>query len=478
MTLVATFLVNAALSFALSLVLASLLGPDAFGRYAIGLSIATVVNTMLFEWLRLSTTRYQSERAQKERPSIRRTLDATYWIMAAVLAGLTALVLPFGPAGLSRPLLLAASACGLSYGFCEYRMALSRALFREKSYVALAFLRALFGFLLSAGAAQATGDPVLALAGAALAAALPILLVQHSLRAPEARGAPFDAKALARFARYAVPLVAANAVYQLMPLLNRGLLASRDGFVEAGYFALISEIATRLFQNLGTALDIVLFQIAVRIDEQEGREAAERQIARNAGIVAAVTLPAAAGLWIVWPAFEEIFVPRSFRGHLDGCVPFLIPALALYALIQFAVNPYFQLRHRTGPVVSAALVAIGVNLVAALAWPRLPGAPGFALAQFAGLAAGFLTLLSVALVGGARLPWRDLALSALAAAAMAAVLLPTRNLGAPVPTLAGQVVAGGAVYGLLALAFDLCGCRALLAGALARARPVRDARLR
>ena len=89
-----------------------------------------------------------------------------------------------------------------------------------------------------------------------------------------------NAAALARFARYAVPLVAANAVYQLMPLLNRGLLASRDGFVEAGYFALISEIATRLFQNLGTALDIVLFQLAVRIDEAMTRGEVGKQAAR------------------------------------------------------------------------------------------------------------------------------------------------------------------------------------------------------
>ena len=480
MTLVATFLVNAGLSFALSLVLASLLGPDAFGRYAIGLSIAVTINTVLFEWLRLSTSRFQSERAQVETPAIRRTIELTYWLSGAGLAALTAAALAVEPSGgLSRPLLVAAAACGLAYGFCEYRMALARALFRERSYVALAFLRAFFGFVLSAGAAYASGDPVLALAGTAISAILPILIVQHTLRAPPGIAvATFDRTILASFARYALPLIAASALYQFMPLINRSLLAGRDGFVEAGYFALVSELATRLFQNLGAALDIVLFQIAVRADEQQGRAAAERQISRNAAIVAAIVLPAAAGLLVVWPAFEAIFVPQSFRGHLAGSVPYLIPALGLYALIQFAVNPFFQVRRRTGPVVAAALVALAVNVGAILLWPRLPGAPGFALGQLAGLASGFVVLTGLAIAAGARLPWRDLALSAAAAGIMALALMPLRDLGGPAMTLLVQVALGGALYGCLALAVDLCGCREIVARVSGRRPPPEPARIR
>jgi O-antigen/teichoic acid export membrane protein len=478
MTLVATFLVNAGLSFALSLVLAALLGPDAFGRYAIGLSVAVVINTMLFEWLRLSTTRFQSERAQRETPAIRRTLDLAYWMTGAALAALTAVALAFDPpGGLSRPLIAAAAATGLAYGFCEYRMALSRALFRERSYVTLTFSRAFFGFVFSAGVAYAIGDPGLALAATALSAILPILLVQHALRAPPT-SAPFDKKALARFARYALPLIAASALYQLIPLLNRSLLASRDGFVEAGYFALVSEIAIRLFQNLGAALDIVLFQLAVRADEQHGRKEAERQITRNAAIVGAIVLPAAAGLLAVWPAFEALFIPQAFRGHLDGAVPFLVPALALYALIQFSVNPFFQLHHRTGPVVAAAVAAIAVNLVAVLLWPRLSGAGGFALAQLAGLAAGFAVLLGLAIANGARLPMRDTALAATGAMVMGGAILPLRELGSPPLTLLAQVGAGGAIYGVLALAFDLCGCRTLLRNALGQVAKAPKATLR
>ncbi|TDR87147.1 lipopolysaccharide biosynthesis protein [Enterovirga rhinocerotis] len=469
MTLVAIFLVNAGLAFALSLVLASLLGPDAFGRYAIAVSITLVIYTGLFEWLRLSTARFYSRKTQTAARGVRSTLDLAYWVCGAVLGLLSALVIGLGPEpGLSRGLLAAAAFCGLAYGFSEYRLALSRALFLERPYVILAFTRAMLGFLAAAGLAYATREPAYVLGGFALATLLPILLVRGRLADPHAGWRLFERDRLLLFARYAVPLVAASALYQLLPLINRTVLASRDGFTEAGYFALVSELTTRLFQNLGAALDLVLFQLAVRAEEQHGREEAERQVARNAGIIAAIVIPAAAGLWLVWPAFEAIFIPQAFRGHLDGTVPLLVPALAGFALLQYALNPFFQLRHRTAPVVMAALAAVVVNVGVILAWPRLGGSVGFAAAQIAGVAAGLAVLLALAIADGARLPWRDFAVAMGGAAAMTLLLLPTRGLFAPVTALLVQVAAGGGVYLALALAFDLAGCRTLLRQALNR----------
>ncbi|MDB5591321.1 lipopolysaccharide biosynthesis protein [Enterovirga sp.] len=470
MILVAIFLVNAALSFALSLVLASLLGPDGFGRYAIGLAVTLVINTVLFEWLRLSTTRFYSERVRQVEPGVRQTLDRLYLLSGAGLAAATAAALGLAAdLGVPASLLAAAAACGLAYGFCEYRMALARARFLEGPYGLLGLLRALFGFLFAAGAALLTRDPALVLGGAALAALLPILFVTRRLRDPGAAPAGIRRDLLRRFARYGLPLVAATACYQLLPLLNRSLLAGRDGFAEAGYFSLASELATRLFQNLGAALDLVLFQLAVRAEELHGREAGDAQVARNAAVVGAIVLPSAAGLWAVWPSFEALFIPAAFQGRLSDTMGLMIPTLAAFALVQYALNPVFQLRHRTAPVIAAAAAAVLVNVAAVLAWPGLGGAQGFAAAQLAGMACGLAVLCGMAVAAGARLPWRDLALSGLLTAVMAAALWPTRGWALPPAALLPvQVALGGGLYGALALACDLAGLRRAITTRLSR----------
>ncbi|NNM73173.1 lipopolysaccharide biosynthesis protein [Enterovirga aerilata] len=460
MTFVAIFLVNAALSFALSLVVAHLVGPAAFGRYAVALAASVVINTALFEWLRLSTTRFYSERVRSEAPAVGATLDIAYATTAATVTAATALLLVSGAdLGLPAGLLAASAAVGLSVGLFDYRTAQARARFLDRRYAALLLARGGLAFALSTGAAWLWRDPTAVLGGSAMAAVLTLALLRERGRTPHGR---FDRALLARFARYALPLVAASAVYQLLPLLNRSVLAARSGFAEAGYFSLAGEIAVRLFQNLGSALDLALFQLAVRAEERDGAAAGERQTGRNLGMVAAVLLPSAIGLCVVWPNFEAIFVPSEFRGAVAAPMMFAVPAFAAYALVQYGLNPIFQIRHRTAPVIAAALAALAANLAFLFAWPAPAGAGPIAAVQLAGFGAGLAVLAALAIASRALVPWRDLALSAAAASAMGAALWPWRDALPPVPGLAAQVAAGMAIYGALALLLDIAGARSTL----------------
>jgi O-antigen/teichoic acid export membrane protein len=219
--------------------------------------------------------------------------------------------------GLPPALLAAAAAVGLTVGLFDYRTAQARALFLDRRYAALLVARGSLAFGLASGAAWFWRDPSAVLFGSALAALATLALVRERGRRASVSGI-LDRRLLARFAGYALPLVAAGAIYQFLPLLNRSVLAARSGFAEAGYFSLASEVAVRLFQNLGAALDLALFQLAVRAEERDGRDAGEQQIARNLGLLSAVLLPAAVGLAAVWPSFEALFIPAAFRGRLQA----------------------------------------------------------------------------------------------------------------------------------------------------------------
>lgn len=460
MTFALVFLLNACLSFALSLVVAALIGPDAFGRYAVALAVSVVINTALFEWLRLSTTRFVSERVAAEEPDVRATLLACYAGAAALLVLGSILLLALVPdPGLPPTLLAAASGVGLAVGFFDFRTAAARARFRDGRYAALLALRGILAFGLAAAAALVWGEPTAILLGAAAAAIVAMALVRDPWAARSGRP---RRELVAAFARYGLPLVAASAAYQLLPLLNRSVLAGRAGFTEAAYFALAGEIAVRLFQNLGSALDLALFQLAVRAQEAEGDAGGGSQVGRNAGSIAALILPAGTGLCAVWPSFEALFVPPLFRGHVAAAMMLSVPAFVAYALVQYALNPVFQLRRRTGPVIAAALVAVAVDAALLFAWPGALDAVGVAAIQLAALGSALAVLAGLAIRSGAVLPWRDAALSALASALMIAALWPWRTALPPSAGLPLQSLAGAALYGALALAFDIAGARALL----------------
>ncbi len=107
-------------------------------------------------------------------------------------------------------------------------------------------------------------------------------------------------------------------------------------------------------QTVGSALDILLFQIAVRTEREEGPAAAKAQIGTNMGLVLAATLAVSLGVWLVLPSIEATVVPQAFRGPFGEATALLLPGLACYTLAQAAVTPVFQLQKRTWPAVAAA----------------------------------------------------------------------------------------------------------------------------
>ena len=464
MAVIAAFVLNAGLNFVLGLLIAKLLGPADFGRFALATAGAIVLNTILFEWLRLSATRFYSGRVRAEEPWIRGGLDHAYSILGLLLFAAAALCggldLGAGPDGRGA-ILCGTMIAALGIGVFDYHAALARARFDGRLYFGLVAVKNVLAFAMMAGAAWYLPQPAWVLAAAGVSQFLAVLILRGPLRDPASgRRHPRIRDTWRVFALYGLPLIAANAVYQLLPFLNRGTIAAQDGFAEAGFFALAADVTSRSLTMLGTALDLLLFQLAVRAEEQHGRAAAERQVAENAGTVFALLLPCAIGFWVVLPALQALVVPEAYRGPFALYATLLMPGLFCLSMTYYALNPIFQIRRRTAPVIAAALVCLAGNGIGLLVLPPLMGGAGIALAQTLGLALACLWLGWRALTGPdrLRLPWRDLAAASGAGLAMGVTLAPLRHLD-PGLALALCLPLGAAIYAVLVWTFDIAGLR-------------------
>lgn len=474
MAVIAAFVVNAVINLALGLLLAQVLGPADFGRFALGTAGAVALNTLLFEWLRLSATRFYSERVRQAEPWIRGMLDRAYLATIVGLVGAALLALAGRPlVGDPAMLTAAAAAAAIGLGLFDYAAALARARFVGGLYLRLVLVKNALTLPLMVGTAWATRDAAAVMLAGGLSQFLAALLVRRAFADPPIAHAPARRReALTRFMGYGLPIVAANLVYQLMPFANRWAVAAVAGFAEAGYFSLSADIGGRIFGTIGAALDLLLFQIAVLAAETRGHQAGEEQVARNVAVVLALILPSAAGVWAVAPALEAIAVPDAYRGHFVHYTGLLLPGLLALALMNFALNPIFQIRRRTLPLVAAGLVGAVVNLVGAVALAGPFGPSGIAAAQSLGFVAAMLVLAGRALAGRDRLslPWRDLGGVALATAAMTAAILPVRGLD-PWLALPACLALGGGVYGALVWCFDIAELRSTVLARFGRAVP-------
>jgi len=464
MLVVATFLVNSAFNLALGLLVARFLGPQGFGQYAVAAALAIVLNILFLDWIRLAATRFYSEAGRRDDPSVRGTLDAIFILSSAgvALTGAAAILLGFD-FGLSLALAAFAPAMGIVNGLYDYHTALLRARFDERGYSLVVLLKNMASLALMVGGAWWFGSPEAVAAGFLLSLTATLLAGRRRLVDPGVELLKPDWAAARRYLAYGLPVIAATLVYLLIPLWNRTAIADRLGFAASGHYSLAYDLAVRLVQTVGSALDILLFQIALRTEREDGAAAADGQLAVNMGLVLAAVLAVSLGFWLVLPSVEATIVPPAFRGPFGEVTALLLPGLACFALAQSGVTPVFQLKRRTWPAFAAALAALAVNAALTAGLDAKSGVGGYAFAQTLAYAAALAIALGLALAAmPIRPPLRDLLAAVAAALAMAAAVWPLRAQEPGWTILFASAFAGASVFAAVAVLFDLGGCRSRL----------------
>ena len=469
MLIVLTFALNAGLNFALGLVVAALLGPESYGRFAIALMAATLATTLVFDWLRLSATRYYSETTRFERPGLRASLDAGYGAGALILAAAAGLVLVLRiDIGMSRALVAAAAFAAIANGLFEFVAALLRARFHNSAYGALVVVKNALAFVGMVAIGLAFQDPASVLGMAGVSALAATLLLRRQAADPHARLTQANRPQVALYLRYGAPIVAANICYQAIVLVNRGAAAAHLDFAASGRLSLATDLTIRLILVAGAALDIFLFQLAVHKKAVEGPEAGRQQVARNGLLILAALTLLCLGYMADLPAFAALVVPEKFRAEFAPLSLILAPGVTLFCLGQFCLNPIAQLEGRTGLVLFAAVATALINL--ALLWlaPQKLDLAGYAAIHSISLAAGFVLMLALTLRWRCYWPrGRDVGAVLCAGAAALAAMWPLRELQPRLLALVLVALAGSLVFGGLLLLFDPGG---LFRPALTRAR--------
>ena len=454
---------NILFNFAIGLLVAKFLGPEEYGRFALAYATAIFVQTGFFDWIRLGATRFYSERIRDEEPALRATLDFSFAIISAGLAAGAGLLLFTGIRfTLSYGLIALALGAAAANGLFDYHTALVRARFDDRLFTRLVLVKNIVAFALMGGGAFLFGSAKMTLIGTIVSLGGSVVTARAALHDPASKprlARLFIARSLMA---YSLPIVGANLLYLAIPLANRSILAILDGFSETGQFSLAYDFGTKAIQAIGSALDIVLFQIAVATHELHGPAQGRRQIARNMTIVIAMVLPACTGLWLILPSIEQLAVPEAFRDSFDLLLPLMMTGLFSMAMIQYAINPVFQIEKKTAPLIAAALAACAADPLLLLFLPRGGGASNLAIAQAGAMLAALVVLTGFA--SRAKRQWprlRDLAVTVLANGLMSAFVFPMRGQEPGLATLIEQIGTGVAVYAVVVLGFDVAGLRSL-----------------
>ncbi|MGE0827857.1 MAG: lipopolysaccharide biosynthesis protein [Hyphomonadaceae bacterium] len=273
------------------------------------------------------------------------------------------------------------------------------------------------------------------------------------------------------YALYGWPLALALALDLGLQTAARGIIAAESGAPAVGAFAAafgLARLVEIVFLWGGAALGPALLHAY----EARGPRGAREAAADGAGVLAALTIPAAIGLALVAEPLCALMVGEGLRAEAARLLPWF--ALAAFAT-GWSVHYWseaFQLARRS--FVRAAIMAAPAALF-------LIAAP-FVIARFGAEGASVLAALCAVLSAGLLayigrrfvtlpLPWRDAGKSLVAAAFMTTGVLAVPAL-APALELFAKAAFGACLYAIAAYVLDVAGIRTRHAGApLAEAAP-------
>ena len=475
-------IVPAVVSFLSIYVFTRLISPEAYGAYALAISVSLLCQAVFFYWLQVGATRFVA-RAAEERDlgaftaTIYRAFAASSAALAVVYA--TVMVLLPHPSAMVRHALWLGLALVLARSLTAVSQSFNRGSLRVGRYNLIECGQSLLGFgfgLVLVVVFHREGQGILLglIAGAAVMAVVSLagerpLLVGASWAAKPAPGR------IARLLAFGLPLTIYNAMNFVLSTSDRLLVDHFLGAAAVGVYSVSYNVMDRALTSVFLAVSLAAFPLAVNKLEREGPEAARRQLSHNATALLALALPACAGLIALQRPLAAILIGDRFRPEALQIMPFIALASLLAGFQIHFFDHAFSLGKRTHLLVwsvgPAAVLNVVLNIVLL---PRL----GLRGAAYATLASYGASLVGSIVVGrrsfAIDFPLRPLIKIGLCTCAMLAALrlarFPPTALG-----LCALIALGAATYAAAAVVANVGGVRTLLWGRWASGQRLQDA---
>ncbi len=456
--------VSAVLGFSAIIIFTRLLSPEQYGIYVVGMSVAGIVNAVLFDWVRLSVLRYQSE---GEGADIRLTAFASYGVSAA-LSPLVVVILMLVTGG-SWPDLALAALVALALGLFDFGQEILKARLEPGAYMRAAITRAVLTLGTSLVLVQAGLGGVGLLLGLTTAYLATGLIFSPRIWRGPIRG--FDLADFRNIAAFGVPMALSGAIFAVHAALDRLIVVHLLGEGAAGVYGASADLVRQIILFPAVAVGSAMVPVIIRSLAEGGAQRADKQFVTSAEMLMAAVLPAVVGLAIVAAPFSMLILGPEFRDTAAVLIPVLAFAWLFQAITHQYVQVSFHLAKTPKLFLMQGIVLLLVNVAATLMLVPRFGIVGAAwalvIAELAGVAVGIMLARRAHPLP---LPLGRLLRVMAATAMMAAPTLLVARMDwlDPFLTLAAAVVTGMVTYALAAVVFDILGLRRLV---LAQLRP-------
>jgi O-antigen/teichoic acid export membrane protein len=451
-------LVPSLLAVITTAILTRWLPPTTYGLYALGLSIVFIMTTGGFEWIGLSLLRMAPTAPNPE--VFFGTVIACFFGIFALLTVGAAVVLLAGGLHAYTGFILACVFAAFASAWLELKQRLQLAELRQSPYFWTSVARGIATTILVSAAAYTYRQAAPALAATGFSALLAGLIVRE--RRLSLRKLRFDGAVTSELLRFGFPLSISMGLATILMSVDKWMLQGLSGPRAVGLFAAAALVTQVPVQTLASCIGPSAYSMAVQAVEFRAPAAARAVLARNFVVLAAIIIPAVAGIIALSHNLAHVIVGRPYWAATVALAPWLAGGAAVASLRAFYVDFSFQLAHRTSSLIWINCIAVIANIGLDLWLIPGHGELGAAIGSFSALT---LSLVVAAIMSVRAYPLTVPVLETAKILASSGVMwFVLRHIHASdgLFSLVGQIGSGCMIYFAGLLVTNVVGCRTWL----------------
>jgi O-antigen/teichoic acid export membrane protein len=365
-----------------------LLSPEEYGVYALAFSTVLLMNTIIYQWIRMSLLRLlPAVKNDRERNELSASLGIGF-ILSSFVALLTALVFfyLFQDNTTYQNIVFPALLLLWLYGLFEIALEYYRSKLKPKKYVVSFNFKTIIALVLGVVLAYFGFGPTGLIFSLLIAIFLTTILNHKEfLRFFFRQLNHFNAIKFRHVLAYGLPFTLTFGMNFIFNSSDRFFINYFLGESSTGIYAVGYDFARQSLWVLFVAINLGSFPLVIKALEEEGETEVRVKLEENLILLLIVLVPATFGLMVFSDDLVQIFLGNKFSGDVANIVPLIAFGTLILGIKNFYFDQSFQIMKKTTiqviPVLLAAVINVILNLFI-IEWLGLMGAVYSTLVSF------------------------------------------------------------------------------------------------
>jgi O-antigen/teichoic acid export membrane protein len=381
---------NGVFTIAALAVFTRLLSPEEYGIYALGISVATIVSGVLFQWLNVAISRFYPTHID-DPSKIMGVVSFGFWVATAVAASIFIGLFPFlSLFGIKKFIWCTVFLITIILGMYTLALQVANSESRPILYGQLSWAKGgitlLAGWIFIHFGFGEIGALLGCLAGLMLAviAFAPDLVSRLQLWS-------MDKQLGENMFRYGLPLAVNSLAIAAVDVADRFMIGNLIGVAQVAPYSVAYDLVQQLLGPMMNVVFLASFPLIVQaFDLAQEKHTYNRLHALGSNLLG-LGLPVAAAVGFFAGDISEIIIGDNYRQDAVIIMPWLAAAIFIGAYKSFYLDVVFQLRNATKYLGYIAIFMVAVNIVLNLILLPIYGVISAAWATLATFMAGALS---------------------------------------------------------------------------------------